>query len=79
MVGLIEILIYMLAVYLVFKGVEIFQIALMSNRPDRTLGLLVGTGSIVVAIVVGGGFCYWAYAIASSLNERMNAIPNILR
>lgn len=28
MVGLMQIMIYMLCVYLVFKGVEIFQIAL---------------------------------------------------
>jgi len=32
MVGLMQIMIYMLAVYLVFKGVEIFQIAFMSTR-----------------------------------------------
>ena len=42
MVGLMQIMIYMLAVYLVFKGIEIFQIALMSSRPDRTPGLLLG-------------------------------------
>ncbi len=79
MVGLMQIIIYMLAVYLVFKGIEIFQIALMSNRSDRTLGMLLGIGCIVVAMLAGGGFSYWAGSLANSINDRMNSIPNLLR
>jgi hypothetical protein len=33
MVGLLQIMIYMLSVYLVYKGIEIFQLELVSSRP----------------------------------------------
>lgn len=43
----------LLCVYLVFKGVEILQIAFASNREDRrfamTLGWLALVGSVVIA------------------------------
>jgi uncharacterized membrane protein (DUF485 family) len=77
MVGLMQIMIYMLAVYLVFKGLEIFQVALMSSRSNRTVGLLLGVGCIVLAIIAGVGFSYWADTVASSISDRMNAIPSL--
>jgi hypothetical protein len=48
MIGMIQILTYLLAVYLVFKGVEILQIALMSNRTDRTAGIVIGIVAVVL-------------------------------
>jgi hypothetical protein len=39
---MIPVITYLLCVYLIFKGVEIFQIAYMSNRENRTGGLIVG-------------------------------------
>jgi hypothetical protein len=42
MVGLMQIMIYMLAVYLVYKGIEIFQIALMGNSDYRVVGMVLG-------------------------------------
>ena len=56
MVGLMQIMIYMLSVYLVFKGVEIFQIALMSVRPNRTGGMIIGILAVAIAIIAAGGF-----------------------
>ena len=45
MVGMLQILTYMLAFYLVVKGMEILQIALASNRENRdgiiTIGVLM--------------------------------------
>ena len=35
MLGMLQIITYLLCVYLVFKAFEILQIALMSNRDDR--------------------------------------------
>lgn len=52
MVGLMQIMIYMLAVYLVYKGVEIFQIALMSSRHDRFPGILIGVAAFCLACVL---------------------------
>jgi hypothetical protein len=79
MVGLMQIMIYMLAVYLVYKGIEIFQIALMSNRENRLLGLFVGAACILIAIIAGAGFSYWADTVASSIGDRMNSIPGLSR
>ena len=79
MVGLMQIMIYMLAVYLVYKGIEIFQIALMSNRESRGLGLVVGAGCIAVAVVAGIGFSIWADSVATSIGDRMNSLPGLSR
>ena len=79
MVGLMQIMIYMLAVYLAYKGIEIFQIALMSNRNDRIFGLVLGVGCIAVAIVAGIGFSYWADTVATSIGEQMNSVPGLNR
>jgi hypothetical protein len=79
MVGLMQIMIYMLAVYLVYKGVEIFQIALMSSLPNRTLGLAIGGAAIGSAIAAAIGFSVWAELVARSIGERMNAIPGLPR
>ena len=56
MIGMIQILTYLLGVYLVFKGFEILQIALMSNRVDRTIGIVIGVLAVVVAIAAAGYF-----------------------
>jgi hypothetical protein len=41
----------MLGIYLVLKGIEIFQIALASNRPTRGAGLTIGGICIVVCVL----------------------------
>jgi NADH:ubiquinone oxidoreductase subunit 6 (subunit J) len=79
MVGLMQIMIYMLAVYLVFKGVEIFQIAFMSTRQNRTWGMLIGGVFVLIALAVGIGFSVWADLQAASISDRMNNIPNLQR
>ena len=47
MAGMIQIVTYLLCVYLVFKGIEILQIALMIPRENRTLGIVIGLLSLV--------------------------------
>ena len=79
MVGLMQIMIYMLSVYLVFKGVEIFQIALMSARSNRTGGMIIGILAVAIAIVAAGGFSFWADQVAASIGERMNTLPGLQR
>ena len=55
MVGMLQILTYLLAFYLVVKGVEVLQIALASPRQDRsgviTLGVLVLGACIIAAVI----------------------------
>ena len=54
MIGMLQILTYILAFYLVVKGFEVLQIALASPRPDRVgiilLGFLVLGACVVAAI-----------------------------
>ena len=55
MVGLMQIMIYLFCVYLVYKGVEIFQTAFVSkpeNPNVRVVGMLFGAIAIVVAFIV---------------------------
>lgn len=50
MVGMLQIITYLLCVSLVFKGIEIFQIALASQRTDgsRTFALIIGGAMIAI-------------------------------
>ena len=69
MIGMIQILIYLLGVYLVFKGVEILQIALMSNRSDRTAGLIIGALAVIMALGAAGYFVNMADEQAKSVSS----------
>jgi uncharacterized membrane protein (DUF485 family) len=53
---MLSLIIWFLCVYIIFKGVEIFQIALMSGRADRKLGLTIGAVMIGISIVAAAGF-----------------------
>ncbi len=72
-----QIMIYMLAVYLVFKGVEIFQIALVSPKegPSRPVGIVIGVIGIVIAVGAGLFFVMMADDMAHSIGDRMNNLP----
>lgn len=56
---MLQIITYLLCVYLVYKGIEIYQIALCSAKENtdgqKNLGIFVMLLSIVLAIV----FAYW--------------------
>jgi uncharacterized membrane protein (DUF485 family) len=58
MVGMIQILTYLFCVYLVFKGVEIFQIAWMSSSPQKENGMIAGAVMIAVSIIAAAAFYY---------------------
>jgi len=50
MVGMIQILTYLLAFYLVMKGVEILQIGMASSREDRNGPIRIGVLSLIICI-----------------------------
>lgn len=56
MVGMLQVLTYLLAFYLVLKGVEILQIALASNRPKRTGIVILGAFVLGASILAAVGF-----------------------
>lgn len=73
MAGMLQILTYLLAFYLVIKGVEILQIALASNRENRTGMIVFGAITLAVCIVAALVFVSMQDNQASSLSN----IPSI--
>jgi hypothetical protein len=67
MVGMRQLGIYLMSIYLVFKGVEIFQLALTSARPQRGAAFLLGVLAVVASLAVAGGFVFFTEQFASSI------------
>ena len=70
MVGMLQIITYLLCVYLVFKGFEILQIALMSGREDRSGGITVGVLLLIVSLIAAYSFVHMIDAQAASVASR---------
>lgn len=79
MVGLMQVMIWMLCVYLVFKGIEIFQIAFVSPRDgvSRGTGITLGAIMIIVAVVAAIGFFLLEESMVSSLAESQRNLQNL--
>lgn len=77
MVGLMQIMIYLLCAYLVYKGVEIFQIAFVSDSQNvsRKLGIALGVIMTIGAFVIGAGAVFITEAMVASMGDKMNSIP----
>lgn len=75
MAGMLQIITYLLGVYLIFTGVEILQIALMSPREDRTAGLMIGGIMLAASVVAAIGFSVWIDNQAASLSRSMPRLP----
>ena len=73
MVGMIQILTYLLCIYLVFKGIEIYQIANMSTKEKKGGGIALGIISIILTIIIAIAFVYWIDTTASNIS---NSIPD---
>jgi uncharacterized membrane protein (DUF485 family) len=72
---MLSLIIWFLCVYIIFKGVEIFQIALMSSRPDRRLGLTIGVVMIAASIVAAVVFIYLNEAQAEKMQAPLQNWP----
>jgi hypothetical protein len=69
MAGMLQILTYLLAFYLVIKGIEILQIGLASNREKRAGIIVLGALTLAACIVAAGGFAYLQDQQAESLGR----------
>lgn len=74
---MIPVITYLLCVYLVFKGVEIFQIAYMSNRDEqhRFYGIVIGMVAIGASITFAMLFAYWITSIAVDAGQTIPKLP----
>ena len=75
MAGMLQIITYVLAFYLVMKGVEILQIALASPRQDRAGIVAIGLIALVACIVGAAVFVNWQDQQASALSASMSSMP----
>lgn len=66
---MVQIIGLLLCVYLVFKGVEIFQTGLASTREDRKLVMTVGLISLVSAIGIAGFFALLFIVQGASIGD----------
>lgn len=72
MAGMLQIITYLLAFYLVVKGCEILQIALSSNRDKRVGIILFGVIVLFVCIIAAIGFVSMQDQQAASLGQSFN-------
>jgi hypothetical protein len=52
MVGMLQIIAWLLCAYLIFKGFEIFQIANVKSHEPGAHGMLLGTVMLVISFVL---------------------------
>jgi hypothetical protein len=69
MAGMIQILTYLLCVYLALKGVEILQIALCSSRETKGFPMAIGVVALAIAIGSGLTFASWQDQQAQTLSR----------
>jgi len=73
MVGMLQIITYLLCVYLVFRAVEIFTIGLASQGDCRIAARFIGILAILAAIALASYFVFaidtQAHAVAASVNR----------
>lgn len=76
MVGMIQILTGMLAFYLVIKGIEVLQIGLASNRPNRKPLIIIGVLTLAACIMGGCTFVALQDSQANSVSTPTTT-PNL--
>ncbi len=71
MIGMLQIITYMLAFYMVIKGCEVLQIGMASNRDSRTTLLLFGGLVLLACIGAAIGFVVMQEDMAASVSNAM--------
>lgn len=75
MVGMLQIITYLLCVYLVFKGIEIWQIANVKSRENDGRGLYLGTAMIVISVILALVFYVLIDMQAEKVGSGMPRLP----
>jgi hypothetical protein len=73
---MLEIIGYLICVYLVFKGVEVFQIALVSSGQKRAIGLKIGWIAIAVSLVVAFSGIVLIHFQTSAISEVASVVES---
>lgn len=75
MAGMLQVITYLLAVYLVVKGFEVLQIALASPRENRGGIITLGVCVLIVCIAAAGFFVMMQDEQATSMSRSMSDLP----
>jgi hypothetical protein len=75
MIGLIQLVIYLLCIHLIYKGVEILQIAIASNKADTRGAMTLGAIMLVAAIAFAIWIGLWSEKIASQIGQAIDKLP----
>ncbi|PZT99867.1 MAG: hypothetical protein DI624_04125 [Brevundimonas sp.] len=73
MAGMLQIMTYMMAFYLVLKGVEILQIGLASNRSSRKGLIVLGALTLFACVFAAIGFVGMQDNQAQHLSSSMSS------
>jgi uncharacterized membrane protein HdeD (DUF308 family) len=76
MAGMLQIITYLLGVYLVVKGIEVLQIGLASNRESRTGMIILGVLTLILCILAAIGFATMQDSQATSLQRTTSSSFN---
>lgn len=76
MAGMLQIITYLLAVYLVVKGIEVLQIALASPRTDRRGIIALGAFTLVACVIIAFVLVGMQDEQAASLSRTATGYPS---
>jgi len=71
MIGMLQIITYMLSFYMVIKGCEVLQIGMASNRDNRTHLVLFGVLVLLACVGAAFGFVVMQEDMAASVSNAM--------
>lgn len=71
MAGMLQIMTYLLAFYLVIKGIEVLQIALASNRDKRGGIITIGVFALIACVIAAAAFVSMQDQQAQSLSRSL--------
>ena len=75
MAGMLQIITYLLAFYLVIKGVEVLQIGLASNRENRGTVIAIGALTLIACVIAAFSFVAMQDGQATSMQQSMSSAP----
>lgn len=61
----------LLCVYLIFKGIEIYQQSVCSPVEPNKMGLVIGVLSLLASIVIATLFAAWIISQAAGVDDRL--------
>jgi len=75
---MLQIAIYLLCIYLVFKALEIYQIAYVSTSEHRRSALQGAALLIGLSILIAIGFWFWADSQAEAVGRNLQSAPSAM-